>query len=253
MEKMLVVVFKDEKAAYEGAKVLADLDAEGSIAIHAQAVIQKNTDGTVSTKRVDDTYPIRTFGGTAIGSLIGLLAGPIGFGVGAAVGAITGLIGDIYSSGVDADFLADVSTTLTPGKCAVVADVSEEWVTPVDTRMEPIGGVVFRTLRTTAENDRSSREAAARRAELDQLKAEHAKAHADRKAKLQAKIDQLNARLQKNLERARARSEQSKRELQAKVEALQKKAAREKGDAKAAIDAQIAGLRADFQRQEPTA
>jgi uncharacterized membrane protein len=253
MEKMLVVVFKDEKAAYEGAKALADIDAEGSIAIHAQAVIQKNADGTVSTKRVDDTYPIRTFGGTAIGSLIGLLAGPIGFGVGAAVGAISGLIGDIYASGVDADFLADVSTTLTPGKCAVVADVSEEWVTPVDTRMESIGGVVFRTLRTTVEGDRSSREAAARRAELDQLKAEHAKARADRKAKLQAKIDHLNARLQKSLEQSRARSEQSKRELQAKVEALQKKAAKEKGAAKAAIDAQIAGLRAHYKRQEPTA
>jgi hypothetical protein len=45
---------------------------------------------------------------------------------------------------VDTDFLADVATALTPGKYAVVADVDEDWVTPVDTRMEAVGGVVFR-------------------------------------------------------------------------------------------------------------
>jgi hypothetical protein len=40
--------------------------------------------------------------------------------------------------------LTDVATALTPGKYAVVADVDEDWVTPVDTRMEAVGGVVFR-------------------------------------------------------------------------------------------------------------
>ena len=43
---------------------------------------------------------------------------------------------------VDTDFLTDVATALTPGKYAVVADVDEDWVTPVDTRMEAVGGVV---------------------------------------------------------------------------------------------------------------
>jgi hypothetical protein len=40
--------------------------------------------------------------------------------------------------------LADVATALTPGKYAVVADVDEDWVTPVDTRMKAVGGPVFR-------------------------------------------------------------------------------------------------------------
>jgi hypothetical protein len=50
--------------------------------------------------------------------------------------------------------------------------VDEDWVTPVDTRMEAVGGVVFRTVKSAAEKERRAREAAARRAELDQLKAE---------------------------------------------------------------------------------
>ena len=202
MDKMLVVIFGDEKSAYEGVRALSALDGEGSIVVNTLAVIKKNTDGTVSKERVDDDFPppSRTLAGTAIGSLIGILGGPTGFAVGAGTGALIGLIADLYTSVVDADFLSDISTALTPGKYAVVADVDEEWVTPVDRRMEALGGVVFRTLKSAAEDDRRAREAAAQRAELDQLKVEHAKARSDRKAKLQAQIDHLRARLQKRLE-----------------------------------------------------
>ena len=38
-------------------------------------------------------------------------------------------------AGVDADFLDEVSVALTPGKSAVVAEVDEAWVAPVDTRL----------------------------------------------------------------------------------------------------------------------
>ncbi len=71
MEKMLVVVFDNEAKAYEGARSLNQLDTEGSITIHAESVIKKNADGTVSVLRTDGDFPVRTIGGTAIGSLIG--------------------------------------------------------------------------------------------------------------------------------------------------------------------------------------
>ena len=109
---------------------------------------------------------------------------------------MAGSIGDLYAAGVDAEFLDEVSATLVPGKCAVVADVSEEWVTPVDTRMEALGGVVFRAARTSVQDDMAAREVAETRKEIAQLKIEHAQAHADRKAKLQAKIDSLHAKMQ---------------------------------------------------------
>src|SRR5208337_516564 len=140
------------------------------------------------------------------------------------VGSAAGIIGDLHTSDVDEDFLSDVSTALIPGKFAVVADVDEEWVTPVDTRMEALGGVVFRAIKSDIEDDRRSREVAARRAELDQLKAEHARVSSERKAKLQARIDQLRARFEKKLEQDRARSKQAAEQMQAKIQALQKKA-----------------------------
>jgi hypothetical protein len=59
---------------------------------------------------------------------IGLLGGPAGIAVGSGIGVVAGLIGDMYTASVDEEFLAEVSTALTPGKCAVVAEVDEDWV-----------------------------------------------------------------------------------------------------------------------------
>jgi uncharacterized membrane protein len=248
MERMLVVVFNDESKTYEGSRALNQLDAEGSIAIHAESVITKNANGTTTVKQAEGDFPIRTIGGTALGALVGLLGGPIGFGIGAAAGAMAGSIGDVYRAGVDEDFLDDVSAALIPGKCAVAADVSEEWVTPVDTRMEALGGVVFRTARKNVQDDQRARDVAALRSEIDQLKAEHARARAEHKAKLQARIDHLNAKLQHKLDQAKQRSEQIKTEADAKVQALQKKAAKAEGDAKAAMNARVDRIREEYEQ-----
>ena len=252
MNKILTIVLNDEKTAYEGARGLRALEGEGSLVVNTLAVVRKNADGTLSRERGDDDFPppAGTLAGTAIGSLIGILGGPVGFAVGASAGALVGLIGDVYIAEVDTDFLSDVSTALIPGKYAVVADVDEDRVTPVDARMEPLGGVVFRTTASAVEEERHARETAARHAELDQLKAEYAQARSDRKAKLQAQIDKLRARLVKRLEEHETRSKQAAEQMQAKVQALQQKAEREKGDAKAATEARIARLRDDYRHRQ---
>ena len=73
MEKMLVVVFDNETKAYEGLRALNQIDSEGNITIHAEAVVGKNNDGALTVKQGDGDFPVRTVSGTAIGSLIGLL------------------------------------------------------------------------------------------------------------------------------------------------------------------------------------
>lgn len=247
MDKIMAVVFKDEKTAYQGARALSEMNSEGSIDVAAVCVIKKESDGTVSTKEMAEGFPMGTLAGTALGSVVGLLAGPVGLAVGAASGAFAGMIGDLYSAGVDEEFVSDVATALTPGKCAVVAEVEEEWVTPLDTRMEALGGVVYRTLKSTVEDEHWEREIAAAKAQREQLRIEHAKAQADRKAKLQAQIDSLSKRIEAKLARVQARSQQVTREFQARVQSLQQKAEQEKGDAKAALEARITKLRKEYQ------
>ena len=246
MDKLVAVVFGDEKAAYAGVRAFAEMNAEGSVDVTQVCVIKKEPNGTISTKEVDD-FPIRTLAGTALGSVAGVLAGPAGLAVGASGGAFAGMIGDLYNVGVDEDFISDVGIALTPGKCAVIAEVEEEWVTPLDTRMESLGGVVYRALKADVREDQRKREIASAKAELEQLKVEQAKAQADRKAKLQAQIEKINKRIDAKLARSQEQAQQAKRQLDARVKALQDKAEKQKGAAKAAVEARITKLRNDYQ------
>ena len=243
MERMLVVVFENEQKAYEGSKALTELDVVGSISVYAEAVIRKNDDGTVTIEHIEEDFPIRTVSGTATGALIGLLGGPVGVAAGAVGGTIVGGTWDLSRAGVNADFLDDISVILTPGKWAIVSDISEEWVTPVDTKMESLGGTVFRTSRSHVEHYHYARDVAAIKADIAQLKAEQAKALAERKAKLQTRIDNLNKKLKAKLEQAKQTLEQQEKEAKAKVKALEKKMAEAKGKQKAAIEERIAAIK----------
>lgn len=243
MEKMLAVIFNDEPSAYKGSDVLKALDTEGSITVYSESVIRKNADGTISVYE-DDSFPVRTVGGTALGSLIGLFGGPVGLGIGAMAGALAGALNDLYASGVSADFVDQVAAKLTPGKCAVIADISEEWVIPVDVRMEPLGGTVFRAPKKNFEQEQRTKDVADVRAEIERLKAERAQAHAKQEAaRLQAKIDKLNGQLQSELDEAKTRSEQIQSETNAKMQALQAKSEQAQGQLKTTLEAREQEIR----------
>jgi uncharacterized membrane protein len=225
MDRMLVVVFDNESKAYEGKKALLQLDNEGSIGVYAYAVLSKHGDGTSTVQQSDDPGPLGTLVGTSLGSLIGLLGGPAGVAIGAAAGIAAGGTVDIHNARIGDDFVDDVSAMLTPGKVAVVAEIEEDWTTPVDTRMEEVGGTVFRRSLSAVTDAINNEDIAAMKADLAQMKAEHAKARADRKAKLQEKINQLDSKIQSRLEEAKERRTAAERQAQAKVQLLKSKAA----------------------------
>lgn len=231
MDRMLVVVFDNESKAYEGKKALLQLDDEGSIGVYGYAVLAKNADGSASVKQGDDVGPVGSLVGTSLGSLIGVLAGPAGLAVGASAGLLAGGAFDVSGAGIGEDFIDDVSKVLRPNKVAVIAEIEEEWTTPVDTRMETIGGTVFRRALSEVKEQIHDENSAAMKADLAQIKAEHAKAQADRKAKLQEKINQLDSKIQTQLQNAKDRREAVQRKAQAKVQVLKAKAGAERAKA----------------------
>lgn len=231
MDRMLVVVFDNETKAYEGKKALLQLDGEGSLSVYAYAVLAKHADGTATVKQGDDSGPVGTLLGTSFGSLIGLLGGPVGLAIGAVSGLAVGGAADLNNARIGEDFIDDVTKTLLPNRVAVVAEIDEDWTTPVDTRMEAIGGSVFRRTLSDVKQTIHEENVAAMKADLAQMKAEHAKAHADRKAKLQEKINQLDSKIQAQLQKAKDRRETLEREAQAKVQVLKTKAAAAKANA----------------------
>jgi len=225
MDRMLVVVFDNESKAYEGKKALQQLADEGSIGLYAYAVLNKKPDGTASIKQGDNAGPIGTLLGTSFGSLIGLLGGPAGMLVGAAAGMGAGAGMDFANLGIGEDFLDDVTKELKPNRFALVAEVEEDWVAPVDTRMEAIGGKVFRRSLAEVTNKIHEDNVAAMKADLAQMKAEHAEAKADQKAKLQERINQLDSRIQTQMRTIKDRTEAAQAQAKAKADVLKARAA----------------------------
>ena len=231
MDRMLVVVFDNEDKAYEGERALLQLDDVGSIAVYADAVIAKNANGSATVKQSSDQWGLGMLAGTSLGSLIGLLGGPAGLAIGASVGLLTGTVADTQNAGIDTEFVDDVSKGLVPGKFALVAEIQEDWTTPVDQRMEAVGGKVSRRALSDVKHTLHEEDMAAMNADLAQMKAEHANAGADRKAKLLEKINQLDSKIQARLERANVQRQAAEREAKAKAEILKAKAAAVKAKA----------------------
>ena len=224
MERMLVVIFDNETKAYEGTAALRELERDGSIAVYAGAVVVKSADGRTSVRQVDDLDPMGTLVGTSVGGLIGLLAGPVGMAIGAVGGLTLGAFADIADLRVGDDFVEDVAQSLTPNKVAVIAEIDEGWTTPVDTRMEALGGSVIRRGLWEVRDEQRQAQIAAMKADLGQLKEELAKAKAERKAKLQGRIDYLQARIDQQQKKAQQRWDAFRARRSAKREAFKKNA-----------------------------
>lgn len=247
MEDILVVVFDSEGTAYEGLNYLNQLDCDGVINIYAGSVIEKEADGRVTEKGRQGNFAFHTIAGTALGGLAGSLGGPAGFGIGASVGGLTGIIRDLHAAGVDSHFVGDVEALLKPGKFAMVVDVNEEWIAPIDTRMTELGGVVFRTKKQNLECELEAREITQLETQIDELKREEIMAMSDKKTKIQEQVDRLSQKLQKAMTQADERLQQIRRETEAKVQVLQKEATKAQGEAKERINAQIVQLRQQYE------
>jgi uncharacterized membrane protein len=147
MHNYIAVVFDDSGTAYRGLHALWQLDGVGDVTVHGAAVIHRGGLGQVQVD-TKETHPVAgTAVGVGIGALLGALAGPAGAAVGAAGGAAIGAAtGGVVGAGVDlsrADTrqqaLDETRFVLGVGQSAIIADVSEEWTSPIDTRMRQLG------------------------------------------------------------------------------------------------------------------
>lgn len=259
MTKFIVTVFDDEKTAYNGSRAVRDLHNEGSIVAYADAVISKDSNGIVNIEDAADEGPVGTATGMMVGTLLGGLGGAIALAAGGPVGAVAasmaggiavggmgGWFSDMYNVGVDGDFLEDVAKVLTPGKYAVVAEIDEGWTAPLDTKMEELGGIVFRRYRIDVEDAQIEREIEMTHRELDELEAEWDQAVGEAKDKLKAKVDAARNKLQSLNEKANSKMQSLKKETDAKIAKLDEQIAKAKGDAKTKFEKRRDELKTEF-------
>jgi len=248
MSKLVVTTFDSEAKAYEGTRALNELHAQGDLTLYGMAVITKDAGGKLSVKEGPDALA-GTAVGSLVGALVGVLGGPAGVIVGLTAGMLLGGISDLLNVGVGMDFLDKVSRELAPGKAAVIAEVDEDWVTPLNTRMEAIGASVEREWRSDFEEVEIEKDTAARKAELAQLKAELAQSRAEAKAKLQKRINEVKAKLDELANQAQASLQKLETSTNAKISALNDQIAKANAENKARIKQRLVELRADHDRR----
>jgi uncharacterized membrane protein len=249
MSKFVAIIFPSENAAYEGTRALKQLHAEGALTLYATAVLTKEPNGNIVTKQAVDQGPLGLAVGTLVGGLIGLLGGPVGGALGMSAGGFLGGIGDAFDIGFRADFIEAASTKLAPGKAAVVAEIGEDWIAPLDIRMQAIGGEVVRQWRSDFEDEQLEKLANERKAELAELKSELDLAGSESKAALKRRVDEAQAKLNAAGKRVEARERQLEQEIAAKRKELEQQLAKASGDTKAKIEKRLAAMKADYTRR----
>ena len=142
-----------------------------------------------------------------------------------------------------------MAKALTPGKYAVVAEVSEGWTVPLDTRMEALGATVFRSWRIDVEADQIERDAEASKREMAELRDEWNQAVGDAKEKLKAKMDNMRAKLKALDDRAKAKMEASKKEFEAKIKKLDEQIAKAGDDMKKKYEKMRDDIKADYEQR----
>ena len=246
MEKVIVVVFDDEAKAHQGSNQLKQLHQSTDLTLYAVAVIAKDASGKVEVLQTADEGPIGTLIGTALGGMVGLLGGPAGVAVGLSGGALAGALSDISRMGVDLEFLNDVGAVMTPEKVAVVASVDEEWTTPLDSAIKPLGGILFRKPGNEVIDDLIEREIQKTGAELKALQAEFNAATAEQQAQLQAQIDTTHQTLLAQIDAADKWVVETSERVDAKIKATQEQVAKASENQKAEMEQRIREIQTDI-------
>jgi len=162
---MLMAVFNTTPQALKGVIALRDLHRAGYIKLYTTAVIGMDASGTISLKQAAEREWEHMVHGLLIGSLVGTLGGPVGLAIGGSIGALAGLTLDLAKAGVSADFLAEASRSLAPGRAALLAELGETLEAFVDMKLVKLGGRVYRRPRSEFVDDQLMDE-------LDRIEAE---------------------------------------------------------------------------------
>jgi uncharacterized membrane protein len=240
MEKILVAVFDDEAKAHQGIRALRKLDAEGNIDIHAGALIRKDEGGvSVVPSSELEAFPVGTLSGSLLGGVIGLLGGPAGAVAGMGIGAIGGLAGDLAMATLDDDMVYEVSRRLQTGKCAVILDVTEDWITPIDIDLEQYSSAIYRRSRVDVEDELTAKRIETDEREMEALEREWRQAHENRKAKIHARMEEIKNRIRRQKDRFKQHREQVRAEHTARRDVLGKKISTASAEMKKKIETRM--------------
>lgn len=251
MEKLVFVSFQNENQAYDGARALRELH---TITLYAGAVIAKDANGKIVVRQSLVERPAETLAGLLIVNLVGLL-GPAAIVVESGSGALLGAAINAAKAGITTQFIQAIENEIASGKTGIIAELDEYWETPIDIRMEALGGTVFRQNRAQVEEAFFEKEIEAHQAELTNLEREKlASARrveeqkvAERTARLQAKIDATKREMQEKENQLAERIKSVREEGEEKIALLQGQMTTANDEARIQLDHRLKDIQAEYQ------
>jgi Protein of unknown function (DUF1269) len=170
----------------------------------------------------------------------------VGVAVGAVAGSAVGAVRDVWVAGGGLGFIEAASQHHQPGKVALVAEIEEEWVIPVDLALEAAGGHVLRRSRSEVAESQFDHDIAAFKSEIKELESEALHASGAAKTQVQVRLAVAKAELDGAVHRAQQRVEALKQEADAKLESLKLQLSQAKGDVRYRIDDRMKRVKSDY-------
>ena len=148
LTKFIAAIFEDDARAEQGELAVLSLKRDGILSVCGIALVSRSPAGPLSMVEAPDGPSTE-----ALRALLSELSMAVSALPSGGFGLLTGLgsWGDLVDFGVTPNFIQTVANALLPGKAAVIAEIEEDWITPLDKRMEEIGGLIMRTWRTDYE------------------------------------------------------------------------------------------------------
>jgi uncharacterized membrane protein len=215
MNKIIFVSFKNEKQALEGARAMREVRTN---VLYAGAIIAQDPNGKVVVRQSAIERPAATLAGLLMGSLVGLL-GPAAVAIDNGSGALLGAAIDAAKAGIATEFLQTIQKELAAGKTGIIAEIDEEWESPIDLRMAALGGTVFRQARVQVDDAFFEKEIEAQQWQLANLEREK-----ETSARTQAKEELMleNARLQAKIEVTKRQIQEKQNQLAQRIKFVRK-------------------------------
>jgi uncharacterized membrane protein len=143
MAELIVVAFDHFDDARNAMETLRALEDDGRIRFEDTAIVERDSDGTAHVKNeVSGTTETAAVVGALVGGLLTFMFPPVGMAVGAALGAV---LGATLKTGVDGEFVDEVTKTLRPGRSALFLVVKQSEADATLAALRPFQGDVLQT------------------------------------------------------------------------------------------------------------
>jgi uncharacterized membrane protein len=218
MENLLVITFPDARNAEGGMTRLKELDQLGDITIYNYAMIHKTgiNQFDIHKHEGDDTASLPAVGALG-GTIVGLVGGPIGVALGMLTGAMVGTVDEVDNLDFYDASLEEVKNKTRIGEFVIVLDAEEDSELIVNSYIEPIQGLVYRTDIASRYDKYDDEQWEELNKEIDDEEAMLKTAADKNKAAIKAKIDKLKKERDERLKKMKDRSAKRKKILEDRI------------------------------------